>query len=373
MAVFDLKPLAAETIKDLRIKSDQLWEIKIDENIYGPFETKQLRDYSRENKKTLLRAHVSQMSIDNWRPFYEVREFIHEAAYDGPYWMLMNGRKSSPLSKEEIAKRIELGTIKRHDEISEDEGRHWHRISAHPEFEAHFTTRNVLPKSPDESSFQKSKAKVLEQLEHRAEIVDEKESVASLTHVSFARKEKTRTVAVEEIKLVVEKPQGESFWAAHQKHFYWAAPVLAIALYFTFSSKKISTPEIADADEKSGPQRSGNKANRKDRWSRTPANDGIDYDYNRSGVTQSAPGDENYPTVIETHQEDNYPDPSAEADQVAEIQDQENQNAENPSLVQPVRDPAQEGESLDATMNNEAQEQPNPAVDQPTVEEVSDF
>lgn len=375
MAGFDLKPLTAETIKDLKLKSDQLWEIKIDENIYGPFESKQLRHYSKENKQLLLRAQVSLMSVDNWRPFFEVREFIHEGDYSGPYWMLLHGRKSSPLSVEEIAKRIELGTIKRHDEISEDDGRHWHRISSHPMFEAHFTTGNTLPRLPQEASFQKSREKVLEQLENKASWTEEKESIASLTHVSLARKEKTRTVQVEEIKPVLPKPEKtESFWAQHSKYFYFATPVLAIALYFAFGRPAPTSQTAAvDGEEKSVTFKGGRKTSGKDRWSRSPANDGSSYD-DRSPVTQTAPGDD-YPTVIETHQEDNYPDPSAEADQVAEIQDQENSAQEN-NLVQqqPNRDPAQDGgESLDATMNNEAQEQPNPAVDVPVVEEVSDF
>ena len=78
--------------------------------------------------------------------------------------------------------------------------------------------------------------------------------------------------------------------------------------------------------------------------------------------------------MIETHQEDqNYPDPAAESDQVAEIQDIEEKSEEHSLVQQPNRDIAQDGgESLDATMNNEAQE-PNPAIDQPVVEEVSDF
>lgn len=118
MSVFDLKPLTAKTIEDLKLKSHHLWEIKIDENIYGPFDTLQLKHYSKENRKIMSRAFVSLMSVDDWRPFYDVREFLHETQYSGPYWMLSNGRKSSPLSKEEIAKRIELGTITRHDEIA---------------------------------------------------------------------------------------------------------------------------------------------------------------------------------------------------------------------------------------------------------------
>ena len=378
MSVFDLKPLAAETIKDLKIKSDQLWEIKIDENIYGPFETHQLRHYSKENKQNFTRAFVSQMSVDNWRPFFEVREFIHEADYDGPYWILMDGRKSSPLSAEEIAKRVELGTIKRNNEISEDDGRHWHRISAHPVFEGLFTTGNTLPRLPQESSFQKSKQKVLEQLESKANWTEEKESIASLTHVSLARKEKTRTVQVENIKLTPEKPEQESFWESYRTHFYWAAPVIAIAVYFTIGTPKTKTElTTVEPEEKSQTTGKTRSPKSKDRWSRSPANDGSDYNDNRSAVTQTPPGDDNYPTVIETHQDDqNYPDPDKEADQVAEIQDQEDKSEEH-SLVQqqrPNRDPAQDGgESLDATMNNEPQEQPNPAVDQPVVEEVSDF
>jgi hypothetical protein len=372
MSVFDLKPLSSKTIDDLKIKNDQLWEIKIDDNFYGPFETQQLKHYSKENRALMNRAFVSPMSIDSWRAFFEVREFLHDSKSNGPYWLLSHGRKSSPLSKEEVAKRIELGTVTRHDEVSEDDGRHWHRISSHPEFEIQFTTATILPETPQESSFQKAKIRVLEQLEAKRESLDEKENLAGFTHASLVTKEKTRTVNVENIKLPIAESSASSFWENHKAHFFYATPVILFALYFSFSPKApvTETPQIVEAEapgKKFQPKRS-----KKDNWSRSPANDDSDDEYNRSSVTQPAYED-NYPTVIETHQEDqNYPDPEKEADQVAEIQDQEYKTEEHSLVQQPNRDPAQDGESLDATMNNDVQE-PNPAVDQPVVEEVSDF
>lgn len=377
MSVFDLKPLSAKTIDDLKISPDQLWEIKIDENIYGPFETLQLKHYSKENRAIMLRALVSHMSVDNWRPFMDVREFHHDSNYSGPYWMLSHGQKSSPLSKQEIAKRIELGTITRHDEISEDDGRHWHRISSHQEFEAHFTTGTALPQTPQDASFQRAKIKVLEQLEARKVQPDEKESLAGFTHASLVTKEKTRTtkVKIEDIQLNREESHQESFWEGLKGHLLWATPVLAAMAYFVFV-KPAPEAVVAEVEEttekvkKVSPRRA-----MKDSWSRTPASyEGSSYE--RSSVTQQPAMDDSYPTVIETHQdEQNYPDPEKEADQVAEIQDQEDKLAEEHSLIdqQPNREIAQEnGESLDAAMNNEIQE-PNPAVDQPVVEEVSDF
>ncbi len=373
MSVFDLKPLSTKTIEDLRIKSHNLWEIKIDENIYGPFETLQLKHYAKENRNILQKAFVSSMSVDNWKPFFDVREFSHGGNYNGPYWMLSHGQKSSPLSKEEIAKRIELGTITRHDEVSEDDGRHWHRISTHPEFEVQFTTGTSLPETPQDSSFQKAKLKVLEQLERKKEFPDEKENIASLTHVSLVTREKTKTIQIEDIKMVPEQSNAPTLWENISRHAMWATPVLAIALYFTLSGGKPDA-EVADNADSTVVEKNSPKRSKKDSWRRSPANTNDDGGYDRSSVTQTPNMDDNYPTVIETHQEENYPDPSAESEQVAEIQDQEDKGEEH-SLVQPVpnRDPAQDGDSLDATMNNEPADQPNPAVDQPVVEEVSDF
>lgn len=377
MATFDLKPLSTQTIQELKIRPQDLWEIKIDDNIYGPFETLQLRHYSKENKSSLSRAHVSPMSLDNWRPFFEVREFLHDSEYAGPYWILAHGQKSSPLSKAEINKRIELGTITRHDEISEDDGRHWHRLTSHPEFEHLFTTATALPQVPQESSFQKSKLRVLEQLQNKASWTEEKENIASLTHVSLARKEKTRTVQIENIKVPkTDDGQRLSFWAQYKSYAFMAAPALALVLYFSLKSSP--APEVAEApgEEIEVQKQSPVKRSRKDAWTRTPASNNEDDYYERSALTQNPPMEENYPTVIETHQEDqNYPDPYREAEQVAEIENQENRNNEFTMTEEQLnRDPAaQEGESLDATMNNEPQEQPNPAVDQPVVEEVSDF
>jgi hypothetical protein len=376
MSVFDLKPLTAKTIEELKLRPEQLWEIKIDENIYGPFETLQLKHYSKENRSTMLKALVSPMSVDDWRPFFEVRDFLHETKTHGPYWILTHGQKSSPLPKEEVAKRIELGTITRHDEISEDEGRHWHRISNHPEFEPHFTTGTSLPQSPQEASFNRAKIHVLEKLEAKVHNSDHGESIASLAHVSLVTKEKTKTLNIENLPLERGDSQS-SFWENHKPHFFVALSVAAIALYFVWSPSQTTAPEIADATSgEEVKEKSPVKRSKKDSWSRSPANYDSGNNYDRSGVTQQPNVDDSYPTVIETHQEDqNYPDPSAEADQVAEIEDQEEKGEGQPGQKprEADRDPAQEGESLDGTMNNEGQEQPNPAVDQPVVEEVSDF
>ncbi len=375
MSVFDLKPLSQDAIEELKINTDDLWEIKIDENIYGPFETLSLIHYAKENKAIMSRALVSPMSVDNWRPFPEAREFIHETHYEGPFWILSSGQKSPALSISEVAKRIELGTIKRHDEISEDDGRHWVRIAAHPGFEAHFTAASSLPEVPQEVSFQKAKIRVLEQLEAKREMTDEKENIAELTHVSFVHQEKAKTIHLEEIKIKEPENDSPSFWQHFRTHSMWVTPVLALFVYFSFFNSK-PEPIVASAEieaptvkQKLRPGRS-----KKDSWTRTPAASTPGQFYQRSPVTQLPSMDDNYPTVIETHQDEPvYPDPDKEAEQIAEIQDQENKQ-EN-SLVEqaPVRDPAQEGESLDATMNNEPQEQPNPAIDPPVVEEVSDF
>lgn len=379
MSSFDLKPLSATTIDEMKIRADQLWEIKIDENIYGPFETLQLRHFAEENREALTRALVSPLSVDSWRPFSEVREFIHESHYSGPYWLLLQGQKSSPLSVAEISKRIELGTVGRNDEISENDGRHWVRIAAHPEFESHFTTGNSLPELPLEVTFQKSKLEVLEGLETRANIPNDKDNVATLTHISFALKEKTRAVNLQDVKLPrPEQDYPDSWWGHVKTPALVALPVLVIG-FFVFRTSGTPAPETTGREVASEtfPQEKSRKALRvkKDSWTRTPSTTTSVSEYERSPITQS----QNYdyaPTVIETHQEpdQNYPDPRAEADQVAEIQDQENRPEEHSLLdPQPNRDPAQEGESLDANMNPDGQLIPDPAVDAPVVEEVSDF
>ncbi len=152
-----------------------------------------------------------------------------------------------------------------------------------------------------------------------------------------------------------------------------ATPVLAVIAYFVLVKPipTVNVAEVSETTEKT--ENSPKKRSKKDSWSRSPANYDSGSSYNRSGVTQQPSMDDGYPTVIETHQdEQNYPDPEKEADQVAEINEQE-AKSENSLVDQPNRDPAQSGgDSLDATMNNET-EMPNPAVDQPVVEEASDF
>jgi hypothetical protein len=77
MAILDLHPLSADTIQELKLSVTDLWIIKIDETVYGPFETHSLKHYAAENEEIFIEAWATHPESEDWVDFESIPVFMH--------------------------------------------------------------------------------------------------------------------------------------------------------------------------------------------------------------------------------------------------------------------------------------------------------
>lgn len=156
----DLKPLTEETIKQMGYSSHDLWLVKIDSIVFGPFETESLKHYVSDNEDLFERAEACLTDETEWKPFWEHTKFqskkMHIVAenYDGPFWIMDFGLKLGPYTYREIDKKIEMGLLVMTDYISVDNGENWVKIYQVGGLDRRIFSPEVLPDAPYESKMQ---------------------------------------------------------------------------------------------------------------------------------------------------------------------------------------------------------------------------
>lgn len=152
MAALDLKPLSKETIEEMGYSDHELWVVRIDEDLFGPFEAESLKHYAKENEALFENADACRLDNNDWSPFYEIEAFKNiEHVKDetrGPFWILSNGLKSEPLSFNEVEKKIELGILDLTDAISVNDGHTWKKVFQIECFSHHGQNSDLLPARP---------------------------------------------------------------------------------------------------------------------------------------------------------------------------------------------------------------------------------
>lgn len=361
----DLKPLSEETIQQMGYGSHDLWLVKIDSIIFGPFESESLKHYVGDNEHLFEHAEASLADQTEWKPFWEVTGFhqkklqiVSSDNYEGPFWIMDMGLKVGPFNYREVDKKIEMGLLVMTDNISVDNGENWIKIYQVKGLDRRSFSPDELPISPYESSFQKAKIKVLTKLEQ-----SNKEAIEGLASVAFEglQKGKPNPLKIEEMTLKTDiSPEISPSLNIIFPAIAISLILLASATYVMFS---ISEEDQALADLSEGQTKSRLKINSNKSFSgsipsgeqRSPAS----YD---SQVQRPSFGSENrYPTQMETH-EDHQNDP--EIDRTPADAPNEPAEPQEHSLVGNEN----QDQSLDASMNNAAS-----APEQLTVEEASDF
>lgn len=398
MSVFDLKPITSKTIEQLKLDQSELWQIKIEDKVYGPFETRSLKHYARENAEILKYAQAVKGSQENWQSFFTWTEFAAVAhsgeklAPESQFWINENGHLSRALSLREVEQTIERGLLTMHDEISTDHGLSWKKLGQCRSLASHFTSTTNLPPPPVEASFTRAKGVVLQFLENKGNLAPSVEdAVPSLAYIAHVQETKN-LLKLEELVLSQsnEVPVTDSF--------KWALPAAATAMVligmigFHFSSQKAEDPleshsEVAVTESKENkPQteivRNIPRASRVNQAQRDPAS----YPP-RSALTQQPVFRDSTPTHIETHSNDVGPDlrDRESAENVTEgeprVDDSRQASSDQPSLLLDNNQPT-ENDSLDAAMNSISQAPPasDPIVvdqpaqeDEPAQEEAADF
>jgi hypothetical protein len=191
MMAIELEPLNKERIDELGLTPHDLWVVRMGEDIYGPFEGQVLKDYAAQNEEGFDDAEATRLENNDWQPFFSHALFqrrspqvikAHSLKLNGPYWLLVNGMKVGPIQKMELDKRLELGSIGLTDLISADEGHSWMKIFQLPGLDRRFHNGSELPKSPNESDFQKARLEILEKIEMNSTLPKTSDELAEMAY-----------------------------------------------------------------------------------------------------------------------------------------------------------------------------------------------
>lgn len=388
MASIDLKPVSDETIEEMGYTTHDLWFVKKDAVVYGPFETLSLKHYSRENSQLFIDAMACVVDSQIWTDFYQTPEFVQplQTSFEhseGPFWLFLEGQKSAPLSKMDLQKKIEMGILARTDLFSVDEGHTWHKLYEIPDFD-HRHEPDQLPETPTENSFQKAKLELVDKIEH-SQGNAQQDGLASLAHLG-QKKDKTIVLKLDEITLNAVQETDVS------KSLKWAIPamfgcVVTMGLtgwYFFGPKDDAPLPDVAEVREereiimpKIQYQPTVNQNNPQEMPIRRPASVAPARHAERSALTRSRSiPHSDFPTHLETHTDRSPSSDDGDIDPRDVDQSPERAPREEPSLVQQGL-PSEDGQSLDNEMNREpGMREPanhDPAIDPPIMEEATDF
>jgi len=367
MEPLDLKPLSKETIEEMGYSDHDLWVVRIDEDLFGPFEAESLKHYAKENETLFENADACRLDSNDWSAFYQIDAFknIDHSVVEnkGPFWILNNGLKSEPLSIEEIEKRIELKSVTLTDAISVNDGHTWKKVFQIECFSHHGQRSEVLPSRPME---------VASKLPKAPEKSVGGEQLAGLIFIE-GKSKTVPTINLDELDLKSLEHTPMSF------SFKFLLPVVTAAIFgivFTISlfigNEKTNTIEISEnVTPETINKRYNTSANRlkaqESRPIRMPANSSHD---GRSDLTQPSMmhKTEYIDHTVEhsnSYQPDydsgNEPMPEPERDPANDAQPENN-------LV----NPGPEGVPLEDTMNQASQSPVPDEIPQP-VEEAGDF
>lgn len=376
MSTFDLKPIAPEAIEELGLDPYTLWQVKMGDEVYGPFETEPLENFIKENPKLMNQGFLKRWNTQNWDVFFHFEEFQSYApevtqTSIGTYWVMVQGQKHGPLTFEQVESKIKQGHYLWSWDFSEDEGETWMKLSESERFSAFFSEKKELPPLPTEGSFQKSRALVSHKLEKKKERIYASNPLSDLAEAAHTNKVPLK---LEELTLTNgnEIPVTKSFkWALPLAGSFVAVFVVVGSL---LSQSKSDNPLEVYPEEITPEAQLAEVQPTK----RTPAvipkpaptqRDVASVPrFERSSLTAQP----DYTTHVEVHNADDY-DPDygidlREREMPAEVTDAEPRMEEIPSLVDNAYPPE---ESLDGTMNNISQAPPqnDPIVlDQPAME-----
>lgn len=372
MSLFDLKPLSEATIQELGLDPHELWYVKIGDQAFGPFETLSLRHYANDNKKDFDGSFATHMGEQDWKLFTQIAEFRdifdEDVQEEDPekvtqYWILIQGRLSSPHSYEVIEKKLEMGLLSLTDAVSKDEGETWNKFFQMPDFAHKLHSSLELPQCPKDSQFQAAKIKVLEMMESKAENAANE----NLPGLAFLGQKTTQIVVLKLDEIDIKTLQETEI----SRSMKWVIPSAAVGMLalvmsgFFFFGEAEETYLITDSDVQVKRSISGSRSGLIQEPSTTRRPSSVrTFRSQRSAVTRNRYQESSYPTHIETHQEPDERDRDPQHEAAFDQEPTAPQTEE--SLVQNT------DQTLDAAMNGEREGQ-EPLLEQPQVEEVSDF
>lgn len=362
----DLKPLTDEIVAQMGVTGHDLWLIRIDSVVYGPFETESLKHYVLDNEDLFEQAEASRADETEWKPFWTHTKFqrrrpqvLQGQVHEGPFWIMDYGLKAGPFSFKEIDKKLEMDLLGMTDLISVDEGQNWIKIFEIEGFDRRAHSPDDLPIAPYESSFHKAKLLLVEKLESSQEnVVDE------FAQMCFEGLKSAKVIPFK----FDEIPVNHQHQTPVSEALRWALPAaMAVVLTvgtigYIFSTESDEQLALVDktqiSDIKIKPKKVAKTVAPKPQIpspqlnsNRTPASVGYSQKLAEPARQDDSPS--RYPTHVETHEEYSQEPYYQERDPLdAPVTDFE-KPVEEHSLVEnrsPQEEPIQD-QSLDATMN----------------------
>jgi hypothetical protein len=235
--------LSMEMIERERLVPENLFEIKIDGKILGPFALLFLKNYLEG--KDLTNIMIKNLESIIWIPaqqhslFFtgEVKKAPVSEAERREFYLLVNGRKVGPYKTEDIEYKVKNGELLFTDLISEDDGNHWCKLYelSHVDFRKHQETE--LPETPTQ---------VVQIPTISSEVQEQIGIVGDLVKVGIeGEKEKSKRFA--EIEPNIEnKDRGPS---PKFGNIFILAAIIVIGLYFFTKKEPPETKEVVTSEK----------------------------------------------------------------------------------------------------------------------------
>lgn len=362
----DLKPLSDEVIHKMGYGPHDLWIVKHEEEVFGPFEVESLKHYAIENEQLMQHSFASRMDTNDWQPFFSHAHFqpiSDHAKVEEKYWIMIKGQKAGPLSRLDIDKKMELEILSLSDHVSVDGGETWQKFFNLESFVPQNAVVGAPPMAPLESSFIRAKEDLNDWMDNH-ERTGSHLGLAALTYLDQHRNKGGLNLEEMDLKSLAETEVSRSLRWAIPSAFAGVGVLVMVGNFIL--SPSMSTDIGSAKEEKSesiGPTKTHTARNPSHMNRRRPAS----YrpaENQRSALTQAPPMNPNeYPTHVETH----YNEPDPMIDPVSEAENNPGPEAQEHSLV---NNNVPGNETLDQVMAGGEQD---PPPEQPVIEEASDF
>lgn len=317
-----LESLTQEEIKQRELSAHDLWVIKLGDEVKGPYELENLKDYIQENEDLFTEAHASRLEPLAWQPLFSYPQFqrrspqiINSSAIsDGPFWLHENGLKTGPFEKFHIIKRLEMNSLIVTDKISVDDGKSWINIYEIPEFDRRDLSNLELPKSAPEQTLAQLYGKV--EGEEEEEITSHQDPATDfIASSAYHGLYKNKVLPFNPAKYSVPRSEN-SFWSQITLPEWFLPSSVAMGLMivggviFTMVSgqndQNLSVADITENSRPLGEKRVANPSAQLDRGTRSPAS------VKREAPVRNRPSSlsnirNKVPETINNHHVDRYP------------------------------------------------------------------
>ncbi len=235
--------LSMEMIEREKLVPENLFELKIEGKIYGPFALLFLKNFLAG--KDLSNIMVKNLESIIWIPAQQHSIFFTGEVKKAPvseserreFYLLVNGRKVGPYKTEDIEYKVKNGELLFTDLISEDEGNHWCKLYelSHVDLRKHQGTE--LPATPSQ---------VVQTPSLSTEVQEQIGIVGDLVKVGIeGEKEKSKRFAdIETNDEKREKGPSPRFGT-----IFIFATLIIIGLYFFTKKEPMETKEVITSDQ----------------------------------------------------------------------------------------------------------------------------